>query len=567
MGTQSDAQNKQRLSSDLATLWPGLRYLGLGVWLAWLFLAFSGTVWLSDVEIDGTNLSTMFLDVTAASAVTLLVAPFFKNFFNTLLRLRAGVMCGAFIAMLGGIAVILSGPYYIGIPTIFMTGNILMGIGSGILALKCGQLYGELQPQRALLYALLSQIILVLIFYFVVGNDFYAPVSGGPSLGGILSLIFLPLLAAYLITITPPPSPDSSSSSPQTATDADPGANVGASSGVDAAGGGDRRADENGVRDTHGPSGSNRESETAESDSIRVLPLVFWKFVFAILVFTFTTSIAQGYYTMLRPPSATLIDTIYVMLCRTAFTLGFMLLTIRLLKNIAFSKLYLLCMVFIAIAFAATPLLKIDSATFSGFIGFFSGVFDLLVWCLLALVVYDKRISSTLVFGFGRGVFLAGSALGWLLGTQVLHALAGTNGEMAFYIVIAFLILLSTTLIFTEKDFDRLFTPPEGKGLRFEVLIPSGRGNSLAPPGARRHERPWLSACRSLGERARLSSREQEILEMLALGRGNENIAQRLSISLNTVRTHTQNVYNKLDVHSRQELVTLVEAERDKLPT
>jgi DNA-binding CsgD family transcriptional regulator len=543
MGTQPNNHRRQSLSSDLGALWPGLRYLGLGAWLAWLFLAFSGTVWLSDVEIDGTNLSTMFLDVSAASAVTLLVAPFFKDFFDTLLGRRAGVMCGALIAMLGGIAVIAAGPYYTGIPVVFMTGNILMGIGSGILALKCGQLYGGLQPQRALLYALLSQVVLVLIFYFAVGNDFFAPVPGGPSLAGILSLVLLPLLAAYLVTIEPaPPSPAQTQAPAQTA---DSGGGASGKSG-----------------------GSDNGDPLTRSDSIRALPLVFWKFVFAILVFTFAASIAQGYYTTFRPPSATLADTIYVMLCRLAFALGFMLLAIRFLKNIAFSKLYLLCMVLIAVAFAATPLLKIDSALFSSFIGFSYGVFDLLIWCLLALVVFDKRISSTIVFGFGRGVFMAGSALGWFLGTQVLHALAGTGGEMVFYAVLAVFILLSTTLVFTEKDFDRLFALPEGTEMPLEPLVPLPAAESSAAPGGgtkRKNERPWLTACRHLGERMRLSAREQDIFELLALGRGNENIAQRLSISLNTVRTHTQNVYAKLDVHSRQELVELVEAERDQL--
>ncbi|MDR2106879.1 MAG: LuxR C-terminal-related transcriptional regulator [Coriobacteriales bacterium] len=530
MGVRSDSRGKQSLSSSLGILWPGLRYLGLGVWLAWLFLAFSGTVWLSDVEIDGTNLSTMFLDVNVASAVTLLVAPFFKDFFDTLLERRIGVMCGALVATLGGTAVILAGPYYAGLPAVFLTGNILMGIGSGILALKCGRLYGELQPQRALLYALLSQVVLVLIFYFAVGNDFFTPIPGGPSLTGILSLTLLPLLAAYLVTIEP--------RSPARA-----------------------RA--------QGTNGGGQETQSEEGNSIRALPPVFWKFVFAIFVFTFAVSIAQGYYTTSRPPSATLTDTLYVMLCRIVFALGFILLVIRFLKNIALSKLYLLCTVLIAVAFAAAPLLNIDSTLFSSFIGFSYGVFDLLIWCLLTLVVFDKRISSTIVFGFGRGVFLAGSALGWLLGTRVLHTLAGTGGEMVFYIILAVFILLSTTLVFTEKDFDRLFALHEGAEVPLEPLLPFLSSESLAATDddgtKRKNERPWLTACHHLGKRMRLSAREQDVLELLALGRGNENIAQRLGISLNTVRTHTQNVYAKLNVHSRQELVELVEAERDQL--
>jgi DNA-binding NarL/FixJ family response regulator len=69
-----------------------------------------------------------------------------------------------------------------------------------------------------------------------------------------------------------------------------------------------------------------------------------------------------------------------------------------------------------------------------------------------------------------------------------------------------------------------------------------------------------MAAVKKAGRRAHLSSREQEVLEMLALGRPPENIAQRMSISLSTVRTHTHNLYAKLDVHSRQELLQLIES-------
>jgi DNA-binding CsgD family transcriptional regulator len=504
--------------------------MGLGIWLAWLYLAQSGTVWLSDVEIDGSNLATLYMVSTAATALILLASPFLRGYLDALLRLRAGVLCGALLSMLGAVSVILAGPYYLGLSFLFQSGNVLMGIGSALIALKCGQLYGGLQPQRALIYTLLSQFVLVLVFYFVVGNSFWQPVAGGPSLGGILALVFLPLLAAYLVSIRLPQDQNDDTLSPASF------------------------------------SASPPDEKAAEQNSIKGLPPVFWKFLFAILVFTLAASVAQGYYTTFRLPAATLSDSLYVMLFRIVFALGFMLLVIRFLKNVMFSKLYLLCMVIIAIAFAVLPLFKIDSALFSGLIGFVFSIFDVLVWCLLAFVVYEKRISSTIVFGFGRGIFMAGSALGWLLGALLLHSLAGTSWETVFYVVLAFLILLSTTLVFTEKDFDRLFAPLSSKeGQPGNLVSDLTAAKLYRTDDDSRRERPWFSACKNLGEKARLSIREQEVLELLALGRSSEHIASRLSISLNTVRTHTQNVYAKLDVHSRQELTVLVETERDTL--
>lgn len=48
-----------------------------------------------------------------------------------------------------------------------------------------------------------------------------------------------------------------------------------------------------------------------------------------------------------------------------------------------------------------------------------------------------------------------------------------------------------------------------------------------------------------------LSSREIEILDMVSQGAGNEEIADKLFVSKNTVKTHLLNIYSKLGVHSR----------------
>jgi RNA polymerase sigma factor (sigma-70 family) len=53
----------------------------------------------------------------------------------------------------------------------------------------------------------------------------------------------------------------------------------------------------------------------------------------------------------------------------------------------------------------------------------------------------------------------------------------------------------------------------------------------------------------------RLSAREQEILGLLAKGWSNRRIAEECFLSLNTVRTHVQNVLVKLSVNSKLEAV------------
>jgi DNA-binding NarL/FixJ family response regulator len=54
-----------------------------------------------------------------------------------------------------------------------------------------------------------------------------------------------------------------------------------------------------------------------------------------------------------------------------------------------------------------------------------------------------------------------------------------------------------------------------------------------------------------------LTPREAEVLEQLLNGRTNAQIAQQLSIGIETVRTHARNIYRKLGIGSRRELVGL----------
>jgi DNA-binding NarL/FixJ family response regulator len=60
-----------------------------------------------------------------------------------------------------------------------------------------------------------------------------------------------------------------------------------------------------------------------------------------------------------------------------------------------------------------------------------------------------------------------------------------------------------------------------------------------------------------------LSPRETEIVRMVAGGLGNKELAERLGVSEGTIKIHLHNIYKKLKVHSRLELV--LHAQSNKL--
>jgi DNA-binding NarL/FixJ family response regulator len=88
---------------------------------------------------------------------------------------------------------------------------------------------------------------------------------------------------------------------------------------------------------------------------------------------------------------------------------------------------------------------------------------------------------------------------------------------------------------------------------RGDTLVPSRMLGSLLERLIRRRQE-HDEALRKL---SRLTSREQEVLTLLAHGGDNDSIAQVLVISPQTVRTHIQNVLVKLGVHSRLEAAAL----------
>ena len=62
-------------------------------------------------------------------------------------------------------------------------------------------------------------------------------------------------------------------------------------------------------------------------------------------------------------------------------------------------------------------------------------------------------------------------------------------------------------------------------------------------------------ASREEGPQTPLSEREQEVLELMASGSTNREIAERLYLSPHTVKEHTSAIYRKLEVRNRAEAV------------
>jgi DNA-binding NarL/FixJ family response regulator len=122
-------------------------------------------------------------------------------------------------------------------------------------------------------------------------------------------------------------------------------------------------------------------------------------------------------------------------------------------------------------------------------------------------------------------------------------------------------------LILTMHDSELLIEEVLQAGARGYILKDDADRNLISAVDALRQHKPYLSARvssvfskASLSddltlERRRLTPREREIVQLLAEGKSNKEIANFLDISVKTAETHRANIMLKLNFHSITELV------------
>ena len=99
-----------------------------------------------------------------------------------------------------------------------------------------------------------------------------------------------------------------------------------------------------------------------------------------------------------------------------------------------------------------------------------------------------------------------------------------------------------------------------------QAVRAAAAGEVLVSPALLARLLPRLSRERH-GIGSELTPREVEALELLAEGLTNSAIAERLGISVNTVRNHIQNVLAKLGVHSKLEALSVAVREGIIVPS
>lgn len=167
---------------------------------------------------------------------------------------------------------------------------------------------------------------------------------------------------------------------------------------------------------------------------------------------------------------------------------------------------------------------------------------------------------------FGRMFSYLGVLLGFVLG--YLAYWTQLFGGMTLTVVVAVLMVVfvvHTIFVMMENHYP-LDEDLDVQGDIVHVSVSLEDAFQLAMTGEKNaepeklSEGAWKRKCRLVAESYGLSTRQSEVLFFLAKGRNAEWITSELVISQHTAKAHIYNIYLKLGVHSRQELIDLVEA-------
>lgn len=175
--------------------------------------------------------------------------------------------------------------------------------------------------------------------------------------------------------------------------------------------------------------------------------------------------------------------------------------------------------------------------------------FSILIMIILTSLSYRHGISALWLFGIERAVRVSFN----MLGRQAEPMISGADfmGDLPPDFVLNALVILLvaalTMMLLSGKELSDRW------GVSFFDSSGETEGDYLV------NEQHLTALCAKVAKERQLSQREEEVLFLLAQRKSLSDVEQELVVAKGTAKTHIRNVYRKLDVHSRDELIEYLE--------
>lgn len=196
-------------------------------------------------------------------------------------------------------------------------------------------------------------------------------------------------------------------------------------------------------------------------------------------------------------------------------------------------------------------------------------IVNMLVMMHCCHVARTSGINPLVIFAFYESIIYALQIVGYAVGygSGIDHGF--DVSQLAFVSVCALFVLLIASIAcgggkkLHANRLEFLMLSPEraGENMAKEMEVSKKLAKQGAEAASEETEvRDRISKrCQKVKECFALSSREAEVMELVARGQTATAIAESLFISENTVRTHLKRIYAKLGVHRKREMLAIIE--------
>lgn len=217
---------------------------------------------------------------------------------------------------------------------------------------------------------------------------------------------------------------------------------------------------------------------------------------------------------------------------------------------IEFSMIYRYIMVLMAAGIALYPFAA--SNTLSVLVSRIGvSCLEAFIWIVVLGFVKCFNVAPLRAIGWCWASLTGGLCLGALCGYTLMGSGITTAVSTAgIALILLFGLLLVLLFVLTERDLIAL----EGWGVFSDNRRTETASECL--PAMDTARQLIGSQASDISRRFSLSSREEEILILLAMGWSRSHIKSELYISMGTVNTHISHIYAKLGIHSKEELLS-----------
>ena len=188
--------------------------------------------------------------------------------------------------------------------------------------------------------------------------------------------------------------------------------------------------------------------------------------------------------------------------------------------------------------------------------------FSLLYQCVIPLIVFSLSLKAlggannmALALVLACAASLCVEALFYAIFTRitmqrVLSAWSVAEGIDSLAMCLGFIcicVVMLPLFLHLQKRFD---VPPVGERERHADSASLGQGKDVL---------------QEIIDTFKLSAREAEVLRFLSKGRSVPYMREAMTLSKSTIETHIKHIYSKVDVHSKQELLDLIESYQEAM--